>query len=35
MKYLPEVFAGQRMVSRGQIQRADEQVQDAERLPRL
>ena len=35
MKYLPEVFAGQRMVSRGLIQRADEQVQDAERLPRL
>jgi hypothetical protein len=34
-QYLPEVFSGQRMVSRGQVKRADEQVQDHERLPRL
>lgn len=34
-RYLPEVFSGQRMVSRGQVKRADEQVQDHERLPRL
>lgn len=33
-RYLPEVFSGQRMVSRGQMKPADEQVRDHERLPR-
>lgn len=34
-RHLPETFSGQRMVSRAQVRRAAEEVQDHEGLPRL